>query len=82
MFLRYGKHPDSMASVRPTRRDRRRPDKGNREGGEVVGEHQPITLEPSVWERMASGLAAIGTFAFFFSAVGYGWYSLLVAMAG
>ena len=37
--------------------------------------------EPTVWERLASGLAAIGTFAFFFSAVGYGWYSLLLAMA-
>lgn len=46
-----------------------------------MGELQPIRLEPSLWERMASGLAAIGTFTFFFSAVGYGWYSLLVAMA-
>lgn len=38
-------------------------------------------LRPSSWERLASGLAAFGTFAFFFSAVGYGWYSLLLAMA-
>lgn len=38
-------------------------------------------IEPPLWERLASGLAALGTFAFFFSAVGYGWYSLLLAMA-
>ncbi|WP_422367037.1 hypothetical protein [Pelagibius sp.] len=38
-------------------------------------------IEPPLWERLASGLAAFGTFAFFFSAVGYGWYSLLLAMA-
>ncbi|MGD1876235.1 MAG: hypothetical protein ACFB13_01910 [Kiloniellaceae bacterium] len=38
-------------------------------------------LRPSLWERLASGVAALGTFAFFFSAVGYGWYSLLLAMA-
>ncbi|MGF1592131.1 MAG: hypothetical protein ACFCUW_02560 [Kiloniellaceae bacterium] len=38
-------------------------------------------LEPSPWERLASALAALGTFAFFFAAVGYGWYSLLLAMA-
>jgi hypothetical protein len=38
-------------------------------------------LQPALWERLASGLAALGTFAFFFSAVGYGWYSLLLAMA-
>ena len=38
-------------------------------------------IEPSLWERLASGLAALGTFGFFFAAVGYGWYSLLVAMA-
>ncbi|NIA67520.1 hypothetical protein HBA54_02845 [Pelagibius litoralis] len=38
-------------------------------------------IEPSLWERLATGLAAFGTFAFFFSAVGYGWYSLLLAMA-
>jgi hypothetical protein len=38
-------------------------------------------VRPSLWERLASGLAALGTFAFFFSAVGYGWYSLLLAMA-
>ena len=37
--------------------------------------------QPPLWERLASGLAAIGTFAFFFCAVGYGWYSLLAAMA-
>ena len=36
---------------------------------------------PTLWERLASGLATLGTFAFFFSAVGYGWYSLLLAMA-
>ena len=36
---------------------------------------------PSQWERLASGLAALGTFGFFFSAVGYGWYSLLLTMA-
>lgn len=36
---------------------------------------------PSLWERLASGLAALGTFTFFFAAVGYGWYSLLLAMA-
>ncbi|MGE5767556.1 MAG: hypothetical protein ACM35H_10230 [Bacteroidota bacterium] len=39
-------------------------------------------FEPSTWERLASGLAALGTFAFFCAAVGYGWYSLLLAMAG
>ena len=38
-------------------------------------------LRPSLWERLASGAAALGTFAFFFAAVGYGWYSLLMAMA-
>jgi len=38
-------------------------------------------IQPPLWERLASGLAALGTFAFFFSAVGYGWYSLLLAMA-
>ncbi|GAB4393371.1 MAG: hypothetical protein Tsb0032_12490 [Kiloniellaceae bacterium] len=38
-------------------------------------------IQPPLWERLASGLAAVGTFAFFFSAVGYGWYSLLLAMA-
>jgi hypothetical protein len=38
-------------------------------------------LAPSLWERLASGLAALGTFTFFFAAVGYGWYSLLLAMA-
>ena len=38
-------------------------------------------IEPSSWERVASGLAAVGTFAFFCAAVGYGWYSLLLAMA-
>ena len=37
--------------------------------------------EPTFWERVTSGLAAVGTCAFFFSAVGYGWYSLLLAMA-
>lgn len=36
---------------------------------------------PSFYERLASALAAFATFAFFFSAVGYGWYSLLLAMA-
>ena len=39
-------------------------------------------VQPSMWERLASGLAALGTFTFFFAAVGYGWYSLLLAMAG
>jgi hypothetical protein len=38
-------------------------------------------LRPPFWERLASGLAALGTFTFFVTAVGYGWYSLLVAMA-
>ena len=41
----------------------------------------PGGFEPSLWERFASGLAALGTFSFFFVAVGYGWYSLLQAMA-
>lgn len=40
------------------------------------------SLAPTLWERLASCLAALGTFAFFFCAVGYGWYSLLLAMAG
>ena len=39
------------------------------------------SFEPSLWERLASGAAALATFTFFFSAVGYGWYSLLLAMA-
>jgi hypothetical protein len=47
----------------------------NMRGSEMGG------FEPSSWERLASGVAAFGTFAFFFSAVGYGWYSLLLAMA-
>ena len=38
-------------------------------------------LQPPLWERLASSLAAVGTFTFFFAAVGYGWYSLLLAMA-
>jgi len=38
-------------------------------------------FEPSSFERLASALAAFATFAFFFSAVGYGWYILLLAMA-
>jgi len=38
-------------------------------------------FQPTLWERLASGLVTLGTFAFFFSAVGYGWYSLLLAMA-
>ena len=38
-------------------------------------------IQPTLWERLASGLAALGTFTFFFAAVGYGWYSLLEAMA-
>jgi len=38
-------------------------------------------FHPPLWERLASALAALGTFTFFFSAVGYGWYSLLLAMA-
>jgi len=38
-------------------------------------------FEPSAWERLASGVAALGTFTFFASAVGYGWYSLVLAMA-
>jgi len=38
-------------------------------------------FEPSFFERLTSVLAAFATFAFFFSAVGYGWYSLLLAMA-
>lgn len=38
-------------------------------------------FEPSFWERVSSAVAAVATFAFFFSAVGYGWYSLLLAMA-
>ena len=38
-------------------------------------------IQPPLWERLASAVAALGTFAFFFSAVGYGWYSLLLAMA-
>ena len=40
-----------------------------------------VGFQPPLWERLASGVAAIGTFAFFFAAVGYGWYSLLLAMA-
>ena len=48
-------------------------------------DHSASDLEfgglPPFWERLASGLAAVGTFAFFFAAVGYGWYSLLQAMA-
>jgi len=47
-------------------------------GTDVWGVHG---LQPSAWERVASGLAALGTFAFFAAAVGYGWYSLLIAMA-
>ena len=39
------------------------------------------SIQPPLWERLASGVAALGTFAFFFCAVGYGWYSLLLAMA-
>lgn len=38
-------------------------------------------IRPPLWERLASAVAALGTFAFFFAAVGYGWYSLLLAMA-
>jgi hypothetical protein len=38
-------------------------------------------IRPSLWERLASGAAALGTVTFFFAAVGYGWYSLLLAMA-
>jgi len=40
-----------------------------------------VGFQPPLWERLASCVAAIGTFAFFFAAVGYGWYSLLLAMA-
>ena len=39
-------------------------------------------MTPTRWERLSSLVAAVGTFAFFFSAVGYGWYSLIQAMAG
>lgn len=46
-----------------------------------AGEVEFGGLMPPFWERLASGLAAVGTFAFFFAAVGYGWYSLLQAMA-
>ena len=38
-------------------------------------------IQPPMWEKLASGLAALGTFGFFFAAVGYGWYSLLLAIA-
>ena len=44
-------------------------------------DHGLYGCEPPLWERLASGLAALGTFSFFLSAVGYGWYSLLLAMA-
>ena len=45
-----------------------------------MGDFGNDAYQPPLWERLASGLAAFGTFAFFFSAVGYGWYSLIAAM--
>ena len=53
---------------------------GKREGQQMA-DYGLTGTEPGFWERVASTVAAIGTCAFFFSAVGYGWYSLLVAMA-
>ena len=50
--------------------------------GKAVVDYGITRMTPTRWERLASGIAAAGTFAFFFSAVGYGWYSLVLAMAG